>query len=180
MVKAFEDAAFRLRPGDLSPIVATQYGFHIIQVERVQPAEVLGRHILIVPHLSDAQIAIARHQADSVYRALQAGGSFDTLARRYADPDSPKLADAAPLTQLDSEYQALFARDTTLGLKAPLSIGPASRPKFAVMDVTNRQPEGELTFDEVKEQIRAKLSQSLGEQHYVDQLRRATYIDIRL
>src|SRR2546426_10800718 len=67
MVKEVEDVAFRMRPGDISGVVETEVGYHLIQVERVQPAEVEARHVLLAPVISAAQLALARRLADSVH-----------------------------------------------------------------------------------------------------------------
>lgn len=49
MVEEFENVAFRLKPGEVSEIFETQYGFHFIQLMSRRGDELDLRHILIIP-----------------------------------------------------------------------------------------------------------------------------------
>lgn len=182
MVRAFEEVAFNLRPGVVSPVVQTPYGFHIILVERVLPAEVKARHILFAPQVSDSDIAAARRLADSVVAAIRRGANADSLARLYGDSTEPRTIEGADRTQLQGAYAQQLAGvqgDTLIG---PFQIDPdtPTRTRFVVAQVTDVQPERQYTFDEVREQMRQGLVREKGIRNLLDDLRRRTYVDLRL
>lgn len=181
MVPAFEQVAFSLRPGELSHPVETTYGFHVIRVNRAQPGEVLAHHILITPVVTPVQEEAAHRLADSIYNLLKRGGSLDSLARKFHDPNDPKLAEATPIDSLPPEYRQAIGTDTTRGLKPPFEAGKATRrSKWVVLEVTTYLPAGPVRFDDVKGRLRDRLGTDLALRHYLLQLRRKTYIDIRL
>lgn len=96
----FEKVAYETAQGEISPVVNSGVGYHLIRVESVAPAqgEVLAEHILLLTrNVSPEQAASAKTRIDSLYQVAKSGADFADLARRFSqDPGSAKEGGRLP------------------------------------------------------------------------------------
>lgn len=97
----FVAAAFKLQNGEVSPIIKTQFGYHIIQMIQRKGEQVDLRHILITPERTKADFDIALARLDSIrtHILLTNKMSFAEAVGKYSTDESAKMTGGMILNQ---------------------------------------------------------------------------------
>jgi parvulin-like peptidyl-prolyl isomerase len=178
MVREFEQVAFALRPGDISPVVKTEFGYHIIKLEKVRGGERQARHILIRPEITEADIARARARADSIAAQARAGTSLTQLAARTNTPsDQRSVRDVLP-ERLPAEYSQALGQAEVGAVVGPFQTSDPAAPAFVVAKVTERRPGGEYTLADVEDQVRSRIVQQKQVERLLAELRQVTAVTV--
>ena len=193
-VKEFKDVAFSLQQGEISEPFETEYGYHIIMVEKIIGQEVELRHILIMPKVSDQALKEAKEKIVLIKRRIENGEiSFSDAARTLSDEKetranggvliNPRTQDTHfELTKMDPSLYSEVSNLKDKAITPPiLDDDQKTGKKYKIITVTDRidQHTADYARDYVKiKDLALKEKQIKAIAKWSDEKIKETYVKI--
>ena len=194
LAKEFKDVAFSLQQGEISDPFETEFGWHIVMIDKVRGQERDVRHILLIPEITNEKLEEARQEIDTLRQRIMAGElTFEDAARSFSDDketrnNGGKLINPATydthfeLTKMDpeqySQIEPLKGDDISIPLIDETRTG---QKRFKLLKVTNRYNEhvADYSKDYIKIKSLALKEKQLQEvEKWITQKIKDTYISV--
>ncbi|MBB69101.1 MAG: peptidylprolyl isomerase [Flavobacteriaceae bacterium] len=159
MTKEFREVAFSLEEGDISEPFKTDFGYHIILLEKVRGQEYDIRHILLRPKLTKDAITAAKEKLEKVRQSIVSGDiTFAQAAVEASDEKETKFDGGQlrnpetqdynfELTKMDPELYAQIQKLKDNEVSPVYQDEDRVNPiKFKILTVTQRTDEHEAEF----------------------------------
>jgi peptidyl-prolyl cis-trans isomerase D len=162
MDPALGEVVFSLRKGEISPVVRTRYGFHIVKVEDVQEGKIKGLDEVkeeIISHVrrEKAQYLAAIHAEDAAYQAKKQGG-----LQSYADEMGLELKEKGPFKAGAGPSERFSSIAFTLG-ENEISSAFQDGEDYFVLQVVDKIPPQIPPLEKVRGQVQGALVSSLAQ-----------------
>ena len=113
LVPPYEEAAYALEPGEISSIVESPFGFHIIRLIERQGERISTQHILSRLAANDDDWNNSAQFASLLFDSLENGASFPEFAAKYSSDNESKKHDGKlelmPVEQLPAEFRSAIS-----------------------------------------------------------------------
>ncbi len=185
-VKEFETAVFGLQEGQISPIVQTEFGFHIIQLVERRGDAVHARHILIRVEKSKSGDSITVALLDSLRTLALNGQSFAELAKKYSEDKETNLVGGSLGTvqydQLDKTWLPYLDSLKNGQISTPFRVTAGASYGFQIVLMEKRTPAHQMTLATDFHKIEAlalNLKRTKVYQEWMEQLRKEIFWQIK-
>ncbi len=167
LAKEFKDQAFSLLEGEVSEPFETDFGFHILYVERIRGQEVDVRHILLFPDVSQSSIDSAREEIETIRKRIVDGEITFAEAARASSDEVETRNNGGQLVNpvsFDTRFDLTKMEPTLSAQVYNLKKGEVSsvlsdqdytgKRKFKILTVTDRYEEHQAEYKKDYEKIK--------------------------